>query len=198
VGTPDVGPGLRQGLEALEHSAVAIRSMFRALVDAAQDASWHDEETTRFVLLGLAQTFHEMAAGIDAFGQLVHDEAGPAQLLTAAHVQAHREALDGLHEARARLNDLLVSDPVPDLLELNVAVLSTVKRLLRELDLAERIRRQIRLLGPTRKRVPHAGPLRPGSRPQRPEKEPAPEAETQPLPRMSAEEPEPDGPDRQG
>ena len=29
VGTPDVGPGLRQGLEALEHSAVAIRGMFR-------------------------------------------------------------------------------------------------------------------------------------------------------------------------
>ena len=30
LGTPDVGPGLRQGLEALEHSAVAIRGMFRA------------------------------------------------------------------------------------------------------------------------------------------------------------------------
>src|SRR5690349_18503108 len=29
VGSPDVGPGLRQGLEALEHSAVAVRSMFR-------------------------------------------------------------------------------------------------------------------------------------------------------------------------
>src|SRR4051812_27014495 len=37
VRTPDLGPGLRQGLEALEHCAVAIRSMFRALVDAAPE-----------------------------------------------------------------------------------------------------------------------------------------------------------------
>ena len=33
VGTPDMGPGLRQGFEALEHSALAVRSMFRAVVD---------------------------------------------------------------------------------------------------------------------------------------------------------------------
>jgi hypothetical protein len=44
VGTPDVNPGLRQGLEALEHAAVAIRGMFRAIVDAASDATWLDDE----------------------------------------------------------------------------------------------------------------------------------------------------------
>ena len=38
-----------------------------------------DDETTETVLLGLAQTFREMAAGVDAFGQLVHDEAGPGE-----------------------------------------------------------------------------------------------------------------------
>ena len=31
VGTPNVSAGLRQGLEALEHSAITIRGMFRAL-----------------------------------------------------------------------------------------------------------------------------------------------------------------------
>ncbi|MEJ7756620.1 MAG: FUSC family protein [Nocardioidaceae bacterium] len=36
LGTPDVGPGLRHGLEALEHSAIAVRSMFRSLEDAGR------------------------------------------------------------------------------------------------------------------------------------------------------------------
>src|SRR3990170_1591697 len=61
VGTPDLGPGLRQGLEALEHSAVAIRSMFRALVDATSEPTWPDLEGTDD-LLGLAQTLRELAA----------------------------------------------------------------------------------------------------------------------------------------
>ena len=77
VGTPDVGPGLRQGFEALEHSSVAIRSMFRALVDATSEPTWLDDESADDVLLGLAQTLRELAAGIDAFGQLVRNEAGP-------------------------------------------------------------------------------------------------------------------------
>ena len=112
VGTPDVGPGLRQGLEALEHSAVAIRGMFRALVDATSDASWTDDEAAGDVLLGLAQTFRELAAGVDAFGQLVRDEADPAKRLSSADVEGLRDALEGLHEARARLDDLLLVDTV--------------------------------------------------------------------------------------
>ena len=179
VGTPNVGPGLRQGLEALEHSAVAIRGMLRSLVDAAQDPSWSDDESTEYVLLGLAQTFREMATGVDAFGQLVHDEADPAQRMSATDVQALREALDGLHEARARLEDLLMAGTTPELLELHAAVLSTVKRLLREMDLDERIRRQVRLLRPPR---PRPGAAAPTDRP--PAHEPSPDAETQLLPRL--------------
>ena len=94
VGTPNVGPGLRQGLEALEHSAVAIRGMFRALVDATSDGTWLDDESREDVFLGLAQTFRELAAGVDAFGQLVRNEADPAKRMTSADVQALREALD--------------------------------------------------------------------------------------------------------
>ena len=178
VGTPDVGPGLRQGLEALEHSAVAIRSMFRSLVDATYDATWTDDEAAGDVLLGLAQTFREMAAGVDAFGQLVRDEADPAKRLSSADVSGLRDALEGLNEARARLDDLLRIDTVdtdPALLELNAAVLSTVKRLQREIDLDERIRRQVRLLRPARPRQPAEG---------RPAPEPTPDAETQLLPRQ--------------
>ncbi|MGH3333516.1 MAG: FUSC family protein, partial [Nocardioidaceae bacterium] len=183
VGTPNVGPGLRQGLEALEHSAVAIRGMFRALVDGTQDATWLDDESAEDVFLGLAQTFREMAAAVDAFGHLVRDEADPAKRLSSADVQALREPLEGLEEARARLDDLLMAGTASELLELHAAVLSTVKRLLREMDLDERIRRQVRLLRPTRPRLAHPDAPTPSSRPPA-SQEPAPDAETQLLPRF--------------
>jgi hypothetical protein len=183
VGTPNVGPGLRQGLEALEHSAVAIRGMFRALADATHDATWTDDETAEDVFLGLAQTFRDLAEAVDAFGQLVRDEADPAKRMSSSDVQALRDALEGLQEARDRLDDLLMAGIASELLELHAAVLSTVKRLLREMNLDERIRRQVRMLRPTRSRPPRSGGPTRGSRPPA-SQEPTPDAETELLPRM--------------
>ena len=195
VGTPDVGPGLRQGLEALEHSAVAIRGMLRAVVDATQDPTWADDEITEDVLLGLGQTFRELAAVVDAFGQLVHDEAGPATRVGADDVQVLTDALEGLHESRARLDELLMADTTPQLLELHAAVLSTVKRLRGEMDFEERIRRQVRMLRTPRPRSPQPRPASPTGAaspsppsPSSPEgtqdHELPPDAETQVLPRL--------------
>jgi ABC-type transporter Mla subunit MlaD len=181
LGTPDVGPGLRQGLEALEHSAVAIRGMFRALVDATQEPAWLDDEGAGDVLRGLAQTLRELAGGVDSFGQLVRDESDPAAQLSSTDVAALREALDGLHEARARLDDLFLGGIAPELLELHAAVLSTVKRLLREMDLDERVRRQVRLLQPPRARLRRPGGRPPAGSPVPPEPT-SPDAETQVLP----------------
>jgi hypothetical protein len=187
VGTTDVGPGLRQGMESLEHAAVAIRSMFRAVMDATHDAPWRDDETARDVLLGLAQTFRELAAGIDAFGQLVRDESEPATHLTADDVQRLRDALDGLHEARSRLEEALMSGGPPPLVELHAAVLSTVKRLLREMDLDERVRRQVRLTR-TRSRLPHRGrAVAPGPAPGG--SETTPDDETQVMPVVRPDRP---------
>src|SRR4051812_36121283 len=42
VRTPHVEPGLRQGLEALEHTAVSIRGLMRSVTDAA-DGAWLQE-----------------------------------------------------------------------------------------------------------------------------------------------------------
>lgn len=180
VGTPNVSAGLRQGLEALEHSTVAIRSMFGAVAEAVQDASWLDDDSGSAVLLGLAQTFRELAAGVDAFGQLVRDEAETGRSTTSAEVQDLRAALEGLHEARARLEDLMMTGSGPELLQLHAAVLSAVQRLLREMDLDERIRRQVRLM-PPRPRLPRpGGPRR--STGSSPAPEPTPDAETQVLP----------------
>ncbi len=119
VGTPDVGPGLRQGFESLEHSAVAVRSMFRALVDATSEPTSLDHESADDVLLGLAQTFRELAGGVDAFGELVRNEAGPATSMSSDDVQALGDALEGMREARARLDDLLATESNPSLRELH-------------------------------------------------------------------------------
>ncbi len=185
VGTPNVGPGLRQGLESLEHSAVAIRGMFRALVDAVEDAAWPEQDGAEEIYLDIARTFREMAAGVDAFGQLVRDEADVAEHLGAADVQGLSEAREGLLEARARLDAALASGTDQELLELHATVRSTVRRLLRELDLDQRIRRQVRLRPPSRARLaPHGRTTGPRS-PEPPE--PTPEAETQVLPAVPPE-----------
>ncbi len=160
VGTPDVGPGLRQGLEAVEHSAVAIRSLFRAVADAVNDDAWPEDEVGEAVQAGLAQVFRELSAGIAAFGELVRAEAGPGPQGVLAEVHRVEEALDGLLEARARLSDALLSDTSPVISELHAAVLSTVKRLLSETNIEVRLRRQLRLRPTARRRRQPFRPVR--------------------------------------
>ena len=184
VGTPDMGPGLRQGFEALEHSALAVRSMFRTVADATDERSGLDVDTADDVLLGLAQTFRELAAGIDAFGALVRSEAGAATRMNSDDMQALRQALDGMHEARARLDDLLTTASSPELVELHAVVVTTVKRLLAETDLEQRVRRQVQLGRTTRPRPTyHLG--RPAAKqPTQTADEVIADAKTQPLPRQ--------------
>ena len=183
VGTPNLGPGLRQGLDALEHCAVAIRAMFRAVADATQDPMWPAETTTRTVLVGLAETFREMAVGVDAFGQLVRNEAESGGQMSPCDVETLREALEGLREARARSEDLLTTAADPVLLELHAAALSTVKRLLSEMDLNAHIRRHDQMLQAPRRRLPRAiakaSSIRPSS-----SGKPGAAAETSPSPTL--------------
>ena len=156
--------------------------MFRVLVDATpDDAPWLDDESAEDVLLGLAQTFREMAAGVDAFGQLVRDEADDTSSMTSAHVNTLRQALEGLHEARARLDDMLTAAAAPGLPELIAAVRSAVKRLLDEMNLDERIRRQVRLVRRARAGLPTPGQSTPSSGAHATQ-EPSADAETQVLP----------------
>jgi hypothetical protein len=144
LGTADSGPGLRHGLEALEHSAVAVRSMLRSFVDAVQGYDAQGRELDEDVREAVALLLHDLATGVRSFGRLVQAEADagvdPPELVEL------REALDGLKEARARVTDLVLIDPRGDttLAVLNFALLATVERLLRELDLDEHIRRHAR------------------------------------------------------
>lgn len=90
--------------------------MYRALADAtAGDPAWLDAETAEDVLLGLVQTFRERAAAIDAFGELVRLEAAPAGQASSADFEALRQAMEGLPEARSRLEDLVTTVSDADL-----------------------------------------------------------------------------------
>jgi hypothetical protein len=155
VGRPDAGPGLRQGLEAVEHSAVAVRSMFRAVHDATYDDSWPDDDVGEAVLLGLEQVLRELAAGVAAFGDLVRAEAQTVLRDVVPETDRVRAALQGLHEAQSRLDDLMTTRSAPVVFELHVNVRETVKRLLVEMDLDNRLRRQLRLSRRVRLRPPH-------------------------------------------
>jgi hypothetical protein len=141
LGTPDTGPGLRHGMEALEHSAVAVRSLFRSFHDAAAGMAGQGQEFHEDLRGAFAVLLHELAAGVRAFGRLVRAEADPRN--RSPDLTELREALGGLHEARARVIDLLLVDPRdnPILAQLTLALLATVERLLQELALDERIRR---------------------------------------------------------
>lgn len=188
VRTPHVEPGLRQGLEALEHTAVAIRGLMRSVADAS-DGDWLKEHVARRVLHDLADTFDKLAAGADAFGELVRHEGDVQVSLSHDDIAHLLEAQNGMLRARDRLDEALTEPRSPDVIELYAATRATVRRLQHELALDERVRRQLRLLPPR-----HLSP-RPGFR-RRPTGDVqtpiGPDEETQVLPRL------PDGPSEDG
>ena len=181
--TPHVEPGLRQGMEALEHSAVAIRGLMRSVDDAAH-GEWLDDESAQAVLTDLSGIFRDLAAGVDAFGELVRNEGNVQTDLSHDDVVRLQEAQAGLDRARTHLDAALTTDRSPDVLELYSATRATVRRLQHELALDERVRRQLRLL-PPRRQVPRPVRRRPHSSPP-----PSPDAETEVFMRVTEEPPE--------
>jgi hypothetical protein len=150
---PNAAPGLRQGLEALEHSGIALRGMFRGVADVTSDPEWPDDDSGDAAAIDLVQVLRELAAGVEAFGALVRAEATSRELSAPERVHGVDEALQGLHDARDRLRSRIRLDSSPVLTELYVSLSSTVKRVLREMDLEERVRRQELLRPPPRRHL---------------------------------------------
>jgi hypothetical protein len=140
LGTPDTGRELRDALDALEHCSVAVRSMFRSILDGVREWPEADDGYASDVRLVFAELLHELAAAVRSFGELARAEIdAPGELSEQAQLAA---ALDALREARARVTELLLVDPrdEPQLWELNGAILATVQRILSELDVEEHAR----------------------------------------------------------
>lgn len=137
-GTTETSSTLRDGLDALEHSAVAVRSMFRSILDGMRSESDAGEYAVE-IRQAFAVLLNDIAEAVRSYGRLVRAEADDAGQQEEAEVGA---ALEHLREARARVSDLLLAGPRddPQFWELNITVLATVERVLRELDLTEHVR----------------------------------------------------------
>src|SRR3954453_18554597 len=141
LGTPAVGPGLREGLDALEHSSVSMRTLFRAVYDATREqiGVQEDPEYADEVRTSVAFLMREMAGVVRAFGLLLRRE-----METAGEKEEEQLAgtLEKLHKGRLLVEELLLAHPRRrhGLWELNSAVLTTVDRMLTELDVATHTR----------------------------------------------------------
>jgi hypothetical protein len=154
VGTLDTTPDLRSGLDALEHSAVALRAVFRSIADRAGavpdtdtdgtdldavPSEFHDED----LRAAFATIMTDLSRAVSTFGRLVRAEVDDAD---TPHTGELAEALAAVGEARVRLTELLLVDPqvAPGLWQLHGSLLAGVERVLAELDVEERTRRRQR------------------------------------------------------
>src|SRR6185436_10181424 len=115
--------GLRSSLDALEHTSISMRTLFRAMHDATH------------VRCSAAVLMADMARALWAFGRCAHRRA--AGTAEQQHVEL-ASALASLRRRRDGLEDVLIGDPRSrqGLWELNSALLTTVDRMLLELDAA--------------------------------------------------------------
>jgi hypothetical protein len=152
VGTTDTTPDLRSGLDALEHSAVALRAVFRSFADgvgvltedeeradkAAGKAVEGDNEDLRGAF---AVLMSDLARTVRTFGVLVRAEVDEAD---QPHTVELEQALDALREARVRVTELLLVDPqeAPGQWQAHGSLLAGIERVLAELDVEQRSRRR--------------------------------------------------------
>jgi uncharacterized membrane protein YccC len=153
LGTPKVGRSLREGLEALEHSSVSMRLLFRSVLDGTRgrpgvepDPAYAEE-----VRLAAAALLSELAAVVRTFGDLLREEIEePAE----PDETALAEALTALRHRRAELEPLLLDDPRSrtGLWELNAGLITVTDRMLQELDVTEHARLRAELSDAARAR----------------------------------------------
>ena len=136
---PNTSSSLRAELDALEHTSVTVRSMFRSIQDGVRDHPMIDArgEDLRLVFAALLA---DVAATVEAFGELALDEGTDHIEGTERSVST---ALERLREARDRADDLRMMDSGAgdDGWALSEPVLQAVERVLRDLDVLGQTRR---------------------------------------------------------
>jgi hypothetical protein len=147
VGTPDTGPQLRTGLDTLEHCLVAIRGLCRTILDGAEAWPPDQEEKAAEVRKALTALLRDLGRAIRAFGAVLRVEVEGVDDIAHVGDKDLSAALDTLHVDRGTLTRLLLVDPAGDTRrwQLHGALLASVDRVLRELDVNERARLRERL-----------------------------------------------------
>ncbi|HEY3534945.1 MAG TPA: FUSC family protein [Pedococcus sp.] len=146
IGTSDVGPVLRSGLERLESTVLQLRALFAAMLAEVPEEGDPDpagalvpEPFDEDVRGAFAVVLSDIADCIRAFGQLVLAESERRE---PEAEEALATSLEILRETRAILTELLISkprDPV-GMWMLRGTVLAAVEQVLLQLDLERRSR----------------------------------------------------------
>ncbi|WP_448608472.1 FUSC family protein [Geodermatophilus sp. URMC 60] len=133
--TPPIGPGMRQGLDALEHTSVSLRTLFRAIDDATRGRTGvtADPGHAATVQRTTASLLARMSTAVREFGSLLLAEVGAGAGWERQRLAA---ALEALRSGRALVQDLLLHDPRSrsGLWELTSTLVTTVDRMLAEFD----------------------------------------------------------------
>lgn len=139
IGTPQVEPVLRAGLEALEHSLFAVRALFVTMGKDAPEHVTPDDGYGEQVRPAFAVVLGNVADCLDAYGALVEAEAQESE---AEVERSLAESLEVAREARAILTDLLMVDAQAQtsLWLLRGSTLVAVEQVLAPLDLETRAR----------------------------------------------------------
>ena len=139
IGTADVEPALRTGLQALEHTALAVRTLFAVMRTEAPRHPTPDDGYGEEVRQAFAVVLAEVAACLHAFGELVQAEVEGGE---AEVERTLARSLEVAGEARAILTELLFVDPRAEtsLWLLRGSILTAVQQILTPLDLEERAR----------------------------------------------------------
>ena len=138
---PDTSSTLRADLDALEHTTVAVRSMFRSILDGVRDHPTPDPSRGEDLRLVFSALLEDVATAVQAFGDLALAE-GTDRI--DAREKALGTALDSLREARDRIDDMQLIDAGTDDggWELSTPVQQTLERVLRDLDPQEQAHRR--------------------------------------------------------
>jgi len=133
---------LRGGLDSLEHSSVAVRSMFRSIADGVREHPPVKDDIAQAVRQAFGTLLGELADAVHAYGDVVRAEVADT---TIPAETAATTALDALREAQTRVVELRLVEREDDLAtwELNDALLEAVERVLTELDLEAQTRRRV-------------------------------------------------------
>jgi len=146
AGSWDPVPDLRSGLDALEHSAVALRSVLRSIADGAGAATVATDDGAAGqgardveVRHSIAAVLHDLARCIALYGTVVRVGAETDATRAELHrtVDVLRRVRADLDRSRADLADLLVVDPHEATAQWQVhgSLLTAIDRVVEELDL---------------------------------------------------------------
>ena len=139
IGTADVEPALRSGLDALSYSLLAVRALFTIMLKEAPEHETPDDGYGDEVRAAFAVVLHNVADCLEAFGALVEAEARGVDDEVERRLA---ESLEQAREARAILTELLFVDARAEtsLWLLRGSILTAVEQILEPLNLEDRAR----------------------------------------------------------